>query len=155
MMMTAGHLTPGFQKIINTGYASIRKQAQDWMGAHKNNLMGEDLNKYIFYTAATIVCDAVSILIQRYGRACFEKAQACKDSSRKSELLKMADGLMWISQNPARTFWEACQAAMLYQLFLALETGYPGASFGRFDQYTWPFLKADLDIKRLVRSTLG
>ncbi len=31
MMMTAGHLTPGFQKIINTGYAAIRKQAQDWL----------------------------------------------------------------------------------------------------------------------------
>ena len=57
----------------------------------------------------------------------------------------MADGLEWISVNPARTFWEACQAAMMYQLFLALEGGYPACAFGRFDQYTWPFLKSDLE----------
>ena len=46
--------------------------------------------------------------------------------------MKMGDGLMWISENPARNFWEACQAAIMYQLFLALDTGYPAPSFGRF-----------------------
>ena len=125
MMMPAGHLTPGFQKIINVGYAAIRKQAQDWMDAHRNNLMGEDVNKYMFYNAAVIVCDAATILIKRYGQACLDKAAECKDEARKAELMKMGDGLMWISENPARTFWEACQAAIMYQLFLALETGYP------------------------------
>jgi formate C-acetyltransferase len=150
MMMTAGHLTPGFQKIIHTGYASIRKQAQNWLDAHRNNLMGEDVDKCMFYTAATTMCDAATILGKRYGQACFGKAAACKDSARKAELMKMGNGLMWISENPARTFWEACQAAMLYQLFLAWETGYPANSFGRFDQYTWPFLKADLDAGRMT-----
>ena len=113
MMMTAGHLTPGFQKIINTGYAAIRQQAQDWLTAHKNSLMGEDVNKCMFYTAATLMCDAAATLIKRYGLACLDKAVQCKDETRKSELMKMSDGLMWISQNPARTFWEACQAAIL------------------------------------------
>jgi formate C-acetyltransferase len=150
MMMTAGHMTPGFGKIIRVGYAAIRKQAQDWLDAHRNNLMGDDVNKCMFYTAATIVCDAASILIARYGQACFEKAEACLDANRKAELRKMSDSLMWISENPARTFWEACQAAMLYQLFLALETGYPASSFGRFDQYTWPFLMADLEAGRIT-----
>jgi pyruvate formate-lyase/glycerol dehydratase family glycyl radical enzyme len=150
MMMTAGHLTPGFQKIINTGYAAIRKQSQDWLTAHKNNLMGEDVNKCMFYTAATLMCDAATTLVKRYGLACLDKAAECKDEARKSELMKMSDGLMWISQNPARTFREACQAAIMYQLFLALETGYPANSFGRFDQYTWPFLKADLEEGRIA-----
>jgi len=150
MMMTAGHLTPGFQKIINLGYAAIRKQAQDWVDAHKNNLMGEDMNKCMFYKAATIVCDAAAILIKRYGQACFDKAKACKDEARKVELMRMCDSLMWISEKPSRTFWEACQAAILYQLFLALESRYPASSFGRFDQYTWPFLKADLKAGRIT-----
>ncbi|MBC3889569.1 hypothetical protein GH810_14745 [Acetobacterium paludosum] len=150
MMMTAGHLTPGFQKIINIGYGAIRKEALDFMDAHRNNLMGEDLNKYMFYNAASIVCDAAIIMIQRYSEACLEKAKACQDESRRDELLKMADGLLWISKNPARNFWEACQAAIMYQLFLALESKYPACSFGRFDQYTWPFLKADLEAERLT-----
>jgi formate C-acetyltransferase len=150
MMMTAGHLTPGFQKIINVGYTAIRKQAQDWLDGHRINLMGEDVNKCMFYTAAAIVCDAATILAKRYGQACIEKAAECMDAHRKNELLKMADGLLWISENPARTFWEACQSAMLYQLFLALETGYPACSFGRFDQYTGPFLDADLKSGRIT-----
>jgi pyruvate formate-lyase/glycerol dehydratase family glycyl radical enzyme len=145
MMMTAGHLTPGFQKIISTGYAAIRKQAQDWLDAHSNNLMGDDVTKCLFYQAATIVCDAASILAKRYGQACIDKAAECTDQTRKAELTKMGNSLTWLSANPARTFWEACQAAILYQLFLSLETGYPANSFGRFDQYTWPFLKTDLE----------
>lgn len=150
MMMTAGHLTPGFEKIINVGYGAIRKEAQDFMDTYKNNLMGENMNKYMFYKAATIVCDAAIIMIKRYSEACLEKANACEDKTRQAELLKMADGLEWISENPARNFWEACQATILYQLFLALESKYPAVSFGRFDQYTWPFLKTDLETGRLT-----
>lgn len=150
MMMTAGHLTPGFPKIINTGYAAIRKKAEEWMETHRNNLMGEDIDKYMFYKAASIVCEAASIFIRRYGEACFDKAMASDDENRRDELMKMGDGLVWISENPARTFWEACQATILYQLFLALESGYPANSFGRFDQYTWPFLEADLRAGRIT-----
>ena len=150
MMMTAGHLTPGFPKIINTGYTAIRKKAEDWMEARRNNLMGEDMKKYLFYKAASIVCEAASVLVGRYSQACFDNAMTCDDEIRQAELTKMGDSLAWISGNPARTFWEACQAAVLYQLFLALESGYPASSFGRFDQYTWPFLESDLNAGRIT-----
>jgi pyruvate formate-lyase/glycerol dehydratase family glycyl radical enzyme len=150
MRLTAGHLTPGFKKIIDAGYGMIRKQAQDWLEAHKNNLMGEDVNRYMFYKAVTIICDAASALIKRYAEACLAKADACRDTLRKAELQKMGEGLQWIAENPARTFREACQAAVLYQLFLALDSRFPACSFGRFDQYTWPFLKADLEAGRLT-----
>ncbi len=145
MMIPCGHLVAGFHKIINVGYGAIRKQAQDWIDEHYGNYMGEDMNRYMFYKSATIACDAAIILVKRYGEACLKKAEECTDPVRKKELLKMADGLMWISENPARNFWEACQAAMLYQLFLAIDAGYPASAFGRFDQYTWPFLKKDLE----------
>lgn len=150
MFIPVGHLTPGFEKIINVGYGAIRKQAQDWMDAHEGNLMGEDMNRYLFYKSAVIACDAAIILVKRYGQACIDKAEECQDAARKAELTKMGEGLMWISENPARTFWEACQATMMYQLFLGLDSGYPAPAFGRFDQYTWPFLKTDLEAGRLT-----
>ena len=151
MQMSAGHLTPGFAKIINVGYAAIRRQAEDWLEAHRNDLMGENMNRCLFYTAAKIMCDAASMLARRYGMLCSEKAGQCESGNprRKAELFRMSDGLMWISENPARTFWEACQAAMLYQLFLSLDK-IPVGSWGRFDQYTWPFLKADLYADRIT-----
>jgi pyruvate-formate lyase len=145
MSIPVGHLTPGFEKIINVGYGAIRKQAQDWMDARKGNLMGADMNKYMFYKSAAIACDAAAALVRRYGQACYDKAALCADRERKSELEKMGNGLIWISENPARNFWEACQGTIMYQLFLAIDAGYPAPAFGRFDQYIWPFLKKDLE----------
>ena len=150
MMMTAGHLTPGFAKILNVGYGAIRQEARNWLDAHVNNLMGDDADKAIFYTGVTIVCDAVSTLIRRYGDLCLEKAKSELRPERAAELKGMGDSLYWIAENPVRTYWEACQAAVLYQLFLSLESRYPAASFGRFDQYTWPFLKKDLEENRVT-----
>jgi pyruvate formate-lyase/glycerol dehydratase family glycyl radical enzyme len=150
MDIPTGHLTPGFEKIIKVGYGAIRKQAQDWIDAHKGNLMGEDMDRFMFYKSATIACDAAMIMVKRYGQACLDKAAQTADGARKAELTMMGEGLMWISENPARTFWEACQATIMYQLFLAVDSGYPAPAFGRFDQYMWPFLKADLEAGRLT-----
>ena len=143
--LPAGHLIPGFRKIINVGYAAIRKQAQDWIDEHRGNLMGDDVNKYMFYKSAVITCDAAMLLVKRYGEKCAEKAAQCTDPARKAELERMSDGLMWISENPARNFWEAVQAIMMYQVMIQIYDFIPSPSIGRFDQYTWPFLKKDLE----------
>lgn len=150
--LPAGHLIPGFRKIINVGYAAIRKQAQDWIDEHRGNLMGEDMDKYMFYKSAVITCDAAILLVKRYAEKCAENAAACADPKRKAELEKMSDGLMWISENPARNFWEAVQAIMMYQVMIQIYDFIPSPSIGRFDQYTWPFLKKDLEDGTLTRA---
>ena len=62
-----GHLIAGFDKIINTGYAAIRKQAQDWLDDHFGNIMGDDVKRCLFYSAVVIVCDAAITFVRRYG----------------------------------------------------------------------------------------
>lgn len=144
-VLSPGHLIAGYDKIINTGYAAIRKQAQDWIDERRGDLMGEDMEKYMFYKSAVIACDAAIVLIKRYAQACVDKAAVCTDEKRKAELLKMGESLMWISENPVRNFWEAVQGIMLYQLLITIETRIPSPSLGRFDQWTWPYLKKDLE----------
>jgi len=143
--LPGGHLIPGFRKIIQTGYAAIRKQAQDWIDAHRGNLMGDDVNKFMFYKSAVITCDAAITLVKRYAKACAEKAAVCTEPERRAELEKMADSLMWISENPVRNFWEAVQGIMMYQVLIQIYDLVPSPSIGRFDQYTWPYLKKDLE----------
>jgi pyruvate-formate lyase len=150
LMMPSGHLTPGFKKIINVGYGAIRKQAQDWLDDHVNSLMGDDVNRGLFYTGVVISCDAAITLLKRYAEKCLEKTASCSDENRKAELESMADSLNWISENPCRTFREACQAAITYQYILRLSFIGDIGSFGRFDQYTWPYLKNDLEEGRLT-----
>ncbi|HHT16615.1 MAG TPA: hypothetical protein GXZ77_02695 [Papillibacter sp.] len=139
-----GHMIPGHQKIIDVGYGAIRKQAQDWLDEHFGNVMGDDVKKYLFYSSVVIVCDAASIFIRRYGDACLKKAETEKDPARKAELLRMADSLYWISENPARNFWEAVQASLLYELLL-YHDGANAFSIGRFDQFTYKYFKQDIE----------
>lgn len=148
-MMTAGHMTPGFQKILSMGYGAIRQQAKNWLAEHRNNLMGDDMKKCLFYTAVIDICDGVSALCRRYGLLCADKAAECRDAKRAGELKTMSENLVWIAENPVETYWQACQAALMYQMFLGLESRYPAVSFGRFDQYTWPYLKNDLEQGRI------
>ena len=150
LMMPSGHLTPGFPKIINKGYGALRKEAQDWLDGHVNDLMGDDAQKVLFYEAIVNTCDAAITLLRRYSEKCLEKASSCEDKARKAELESMADSLLWISVNPCRTFREACQAAITYQYLLRLSGISPIGSFGRVDQYTWPLLKKDLDAGSLT-----
>ncbi|SFA82245.1 formate C-acetyltransferase [Acetitomaculum ruminis DSM 5522] len=102
------------------------------------------MEKYLFYTAVTICCDAAHVLANRYADECLKKAETVDDEARKKELEEMADGLRWIADNPARGFREACQAELLYiQMVLMAGTGDVG-SCGRFDQITGKYLEKDL-----------
>ena len=148
--LSAGHLVAGYKKIINVGYKALWQEATDWLNEHRGNTMGDDINKYMFYKSAQISCEAAMIFVKRYAGAVAEKAAACIDPARKAELESMADGLSNLAENPARNFWEACQGVIMYQLLITLETQIPSPSLGRFDQYTWPFLKKDLDEGRLT-----
>jgi formate C-acetyltransferase len=146
----SGHLTPGIHNIIRKGYGAIRRQAQDFLDAHFGNLMGEDVAKYLFYYSVTIICDAAKILHERYAQACEAKAKDCKDPVRKAEFEMMADGLRNLATNPARSFWEALQGTLLYKMIIALDQLQAGISWGRVDQYSWPYLEKDLADDRIT-----
>jgi formate C-acetyltransferase len=150
VMMPAGHSTPGYSKILSTGYAALRQQARDWMDAHRNNLMGEDVEKYIFYNSVEIVCSGAITLLKRYAQTCYDAADRTEEPLRKAELMEMGDNLMWISENPVHTYWQACQATLLYEMMISMSGMIDIGSFGRFDQYTWPYLKADLEEGRIT-----
>jgi len=145
VMLPPGHLTPGFQNILKRGYGDIRKQAQDWLDEHEGNVQGDNMGKYMFYKAATVACDGAITMTRRYADLAREKALTAPTAERKAELEKMAAGLDWIAEKPARTFWEALQQVMIYNVFLKVDNDPGVTSMGRFDQYTWPYLKKELE----------
>ncbi|MCF0121312.1 MAG: hypothetical protein HUJ65_06705, partial [Oscillospiraceae bacterium] len=145
LMLPPGHLTPGYQNILRRGYADIRNEAQTWLDAHEGNIQGDNVGKYQFYEAAVVSCDAASIYTRRYAALAREKAENAATPEKKAEYERMAESLEWIAEYPARTFWEACQQVMLYNTYLKLDNDPGVTSLGRFDQYTWPYLKKDLE----------
>ncbi len=149
-MLPPGHLTPGFQNILKRGYGDIRRQAQEWLDAHEGNVQGDNMGKYMFYKAATVACDGAMTLTRRYADLAREKAKEAKTAERRQELEQMAESLDWLVENTARTFREACQQVMLYNVFLKVDNDPGVTSLGRFDQYTWPYLKKDLEEGRIT-----
>jgi pyruvate formate-lyase/glycerol dehydratase family glycyl radical enzyme len=143
--MPTGHLSPNYRKVIDKGFGAVRREAKQKLDAMHGRMVGDAAGKYYFYRSIVIVCDAYILLARRYAAACRDTAVATRDANRKAELLEMADSLNWIAENPARSFYEAVQATFLYQTYLYLDGNFQGLSFGRFDQYTYPCLKAELD----------
>ncbi len=150
-VVATGHLIPNYGRVIEKGFGVVRQEALEglshWKGFDNTET---DPEKYYFYKSIEITCDAYITLARRYAAACREKAVKTETDGRRLELLSMADSLDWIAEKPARTFREAVQATYLYQLFLWIDGNYQPCSFGRFDQYTYPCLKRDLEAGTLT-----
>jgi formate C-acetyltransferase len=88
-------------------------------------------------TAATMPRD----LAAAYARECRRLAGQEADAVRRGELMQMAAQLARVPWEPARTFWEALQALWLTHMLVMADENYPGPgdSFGRIDQYLYPF----------------
>ena len=148
--MPTGHFAANYGKLMRKGAGAIRKEAQDKLDAMFGKIEAGDPEKYLFYEAVTIVCDAMILLAKRYAAVCAEKAEKAK-GTRKEELLTMADTLNRIMEKPCETFQDAVQTAFLYQLILSLDGNLHGLTFGRFDQYAYPYLKKDLEEGRITK----
>jgi pyruvate-formate lyase len=90
-----------------------------------------------FLTCSIETIDAVLELAGRY-------AQAARDLGR----MDVAETLEHVPAHPPRTFREALQAMRLLTAVVWL-SGHYHVGLGRFDQYMWPYLKADLEAGRL------
>ena len=149
-MSPIGHFVANFDKAVNKGFKAIRDEARQKMEALEGKIFGNTAEKYTFYRAITIVCDGMITLSKRYAAACRDLAEKQSDSSRKQELISMADGLDWIMENPCRTFHEALQCIYLYQIGQCLDGQQHGISFGRVDQYLGAFYDADIKAGRIT-----
>jgi formate C-acetyltransferase len=80
-------------------------------------------------------------LAGKYSQLCQKLAGGEKDLARRDELLAMSEMLTRIPWQPPRTFWEALQALWLTHMLVMSDENYPGpgTSFGRIDQYLYPF----------------
>jgi formate C-acetyltransferase len=138
-----GHYIANFGKAVNTGFGAVRREAQEKLDAMRGRVFGEDGGKYIFYEGVVTVCDAAILFSRRHADACRQKAHAA-GGARKTELLKMADALDWIMEHPARTYWEALQAMLFYEMLLCADAQQHGQSMGRVDQYAGHLLEKEL-----------
>ena len=141
--MPQGHYIANFNKVVNVGYAAVKKETLERIDAQKGKIFGDMASSHVFYHAVLRVCDGAMLLSKRYADTCRKKA-ASAEPARREELLRMADSLDWIMENPARTYWEGLQAILLYELLLITDAQQHGQSMGRVDKYVGHLLQKQL-----------
>jgi pyruvate-formate lyase len=127
------NISPGYEEVIRTGLGPARNQAI--------SRLDEQLtpDQRAFYKAVVMSIDAVLELTERY----------------RAEAERMGNGeisgiLARVPLHGARSFHEALQAFRILHFTLWLEGEYHN-TVGRFDQYMYPYYKADIDSGALTR----
>jgi formate C-acetyltransferase len=141
---TSGHIIPGYEKALNIGWKGIHGEIKSFYEAltakEKESSRGAQLRAMM--TAATLPRE----LAHKYSTLCIRKAAGENEGIRKKELLHMAENLKKVPWEPAETFWEAMQALWLTHMLVMSDENYPGpgVSFGRIDQYLFPYWQKSL-----------
>lgn len=137
------HLAVEYQKVLEIGLKGYEDRVLD-IKNHLDLCVPENLNKYQFYNAVLIVIEAVKTFAKRFSVLAKEKAEK-ETGKRKEELLEISRICDKVPYHPAQTFHEAIQSVWFIQLILQIESNGHSLSYGRFDQYMYPYLKHDLD----------
>ncbi len=145
-----GHVTVDYGKVLRIGFRGIMDETKAAL-AKLNVSDGDYARRHSFLEAVLISCEAVCRYAARYATLAREEAAACGDTTRKDELLRIAANCERVPANGATSFYEACQSFWFVQMLLQTESSGHSISPGRFDQYMYPYYKADLEKGAITR----
>lgn len=138
------HFIPAWTDVIQHGFVKYYEKAQRLLEALDPN-DPESINKRIFYTGILEVLEAIRDWGERLSAACARRAREEKDPVRKQELENMAAMMKRVPWGPATSFHDACETAWAVCFFLFVEGAGPSITWGRFDQYMYPYYKEDIE----------
>lgn len=128
-------VTPDYDAVLQFGLQHIIAQARDALDQlHMDQ--PDALAKAHFYRSVILTNEAVIHLAKRYSELAYTLATQTDDPIRREELRHLGDICHRVPAEPARDFHDALQS--LWFIFLMV-TPSPTASFGRFDQYMYPY----------------
>lgn len=142
------HLAADYETLLKTGLKGYEERTRKLKG-QLDLCVPENIDKYQFYKAVLIVIDAVKTFAKRFSDLAKEKADNA-EGKRKEELLEISRICLKIPYEPAETFKEALQSTWFIQLILQIESNGHSLSYGRFDQYMYPYYKHDIDNKLIT-----
>jgi len=132
-----GHFLPNYEKMLRLGVSGYMESFEEKEG---------DL-----HSAARIACEGLVDYSKRLAQDAERLAAEEKDSGRAAELNEIARICNKVPHSPAETFHEALQSLWLTHMAVNLEGLNSAISFGRMDQYLYPYYQRDLEEGRITR----
>ena len=130
------NLSPNYGATLAAGLDARREEV---LSRRETTLREGDTEGIEFLDAVLSGIDAVCSLAEAYRLKALEEGRG-----------DIAETLAQVPRKPARTFLEALQFLRILHFSLWCEGTYHNG-IGRFDQFIWPYLKADLESGRLGR----
>lgn len=137
------HLAVNYERILKDGLRGYEKRVKEYK-ASLDLTDPESIDKYCFYNAVLIVLEAVRNFANRYSVLAKDLAEKELNQKRKIELLEISRICSKVPYEPAETFKEAVQSVWFIQLILQIESNGHSLSYGRFDQYMYPYYDRDI-----------
>lgn len=137
-----GHFIADFKDFLDKG---IKGKIDDI-----NKMIPIDNCENTRLTAMDISLKAFSDYIKKYSVTAREDA-ASASGENKERLNRIAEDCEFISENSPVNFSQAIQLIWFIQCFLDTESGNAAISFGRVDDYLYPYYKHDIQNKILTQ----
>lgn len=139
------HVTPDYPAVLQKGFEGILADIEEARSS------AADAEADAFYEAAAICARAAIDYGARWSRHCRTQAALAGNLDRATELLELASIFDQVPARPARTFHEALQSLFIAHVVVHQESFQHGVSFGRIDQYLYPYYARDVHSGRLTR----
>ncbi|QTF09030.1 formate C-acetyltransferase/glycerol dehydratase family glycyl radical enzyme [Brenneria izadpanahii] len=149
--MTSGdaHLAVNFPLLLEKGLDGLREKVAE-RRSRINLTVLDDLHGEQFLKAIDITLEALSRHIKRYAELARNMAAAETRDFRRRELLQIAANCDRIAHQPPQTFYQALQLCYFIQLALQIESNGHSVSFGRMDQYLYPYYRRDVELQQTL-----
>lgn len=135
-----GHNCMDYEKLLRLGYNGIKAE----ICRRREDLEPGPSHAREFLDAAEIVCDAAIHFSNRFSDLLARQAREETHPARKAELTDLAGICARVPAGPASSFHEALQAVYFAHLIGLIETNAYSMSFGRMDQYLYPYYLHDI-----------
>ena len=138
------HFIPAWTDVIKHGFQKYYNEAKVLLDELDPN-DPTSVDKRYFYQGIIEVCEAIKNWADRLAAACLRKAETEKDPVRKKELNDMASMMRRVPWGPATSFHDAVETSWVVCFFLFVEGAGPSITWGRWDQYMYPYYKRDIE----------
>ena len=138
------HLAVNYEKLLKYGLKGYEERAR-LLQSQLDFTVPENIDKNVFYKSVLTVIDAVHAFALRYSALAKEMAEKENNETRKAELMEISEVCARVPYEPAASFHEAVQSVWFIQLILQIESNGHSLSYGRFDQYMYPYFRKDID----------
>lgn len=139
-----GHVICDYDKILKYGFGGM-KELVEKKQAELDMTKPDAIEKYNFFEAEKILCEAMILWSRRYAELAREKAAQEANERRKKEYEMIAEICSNVPEKPATNFREAIQSFWLTHCMLYMEQNGLAVSVGRFDQFMYPYYKSSIE----------